>query len=49
MPTRHPLGPAVPWTELAVTDADWDAAPATLLTSMYSQLVLIRTFEEFVL
>ena len=49
MPTRHPLGPAVPWTELAVTDDDWDAAPATLLTSMYSQLVLIRTFEEFVL
>ncbi len=49
MPTRHPLEPAVAWTELVATDADWDAAPPTLLTSMLSQLVLIRTFEEFVL
>jgi len=49
MPENHALDPAVPWTELVVTDADWDAADPGLLTGMLSQLVLIRTFEEFVL
>ncbi len=49
MPENHPLDPAVPWTELVVTDADWDAADPALLTAMLSQLVLIRSFEEFVL
>ena len=37
------------WVEFVATDADWDAAEPHLLTSMLSQLVLIRTFEEFVL
>src|SRR5215211_4548295 len=49
MPERTPLDPAVAWVEFAATDADWDAAEPHLLTSMLSQLVLIRTFEEFVL
>ncbi|TKG70946.1 alpha-ketoacid dehydrogenase subunit alpha/beta [Prauserella endophytica] len=49
MPSRKAIEPAAAWTELVVTDADWDAAPAELLTAMLSQLVLIRTFEEFVL
>ena len=49
MPENHALDPAVPWTELVVTDADWDAADPGLLTGMLSQLVLIRAFEEFVL
>src|SRR4051794_11156272 len=49
MPQRTPLDPAVEWVEFGTTDADWDAAERHLLTSMLSQLVLIRTFEEFVL
>src|SRR4051794_36880162 len=49
MPELTPLDPAAEWVELVVTDADWDAAAPQLLTSMLSQLVLIRTFEEFVL
>ena len=49
MTERHELSPAAPWTELDVTDADWDAADRDLLTAMFSQLVLIRTFEETVL
>jgi TPP-dependent pyruvate/acetoin dehydrogenase alpha subunit len=32
-----------------ITDADWDAAEPGLLKAMLSNLVLIRTFEEFVL
>jgi 2-oxoisovalerate dehydrogenase E1 component len=48
--TQHrPLDPAAPWTEVVVTEADWDAAEPALLTAMYGQLVLIRTFEELVL
>src|SRR5690348_4117002 len=38
-----------PWTELVVTDADWDAADPELLSAMFGQLVLIRAFEEYVL
>ncbi len=49
MPAHRHLVPTVPWSELVVTEADWDAAPPQLLTAMLSQLVLIRTFEEFVL
>jgi 2-oxoisovalerate dehydrogenase E1 component len=49
MPQRHPLDPAVPWVEVVATEDDWDAAEPALLTSMYTQLVLVRTFEELVL
>jgi 2-oxoisovalerate dehydrogenase E1 component len=49
MPERIALDPSAEWVELVVTDEDWDAAAPHLLTSMLSQLVLIRTFEEFVL
>ena len=49
MPERTRLDAAAEWVELVVTDADWDAAAPHLLTSMLSQLVLIRSFEEFVL
>jgi 2-oxoisovalerate dehydrogenase E1 component len=41
--------PGAPWTEIVVTDADWDAAEPELLSVMFGQLVLIRTFEEYVL
>jgi 2-oxoisovalerate dehydrogenase E1 component len=49
MPEHRRLEPAAPWVELVVTDADWDAADPALLTGMFSQLVLIRSFEEYVL
>jgi 2-oxoisovalerate dehydrogenase E1 component len=49
MTEHRPLEPAVPWVEVVATEADWDAADPALLTSMFSQLVLIRTFEELVL
>ncbi|MFI6357240.1 thiamine pyrophosphate-dependent enzyme [Streptomyces sp. NPDC050743] len=35
--------------EFVVGQADWDAAAPKLLTGMFSQLVLVRAFEEFVL
>ena len=43
------LEQAAPWVQIVTTDADWDAADPGLLTSMLSQLVLIRAFEEYVL
>jgi 2-oxoisovalerate dehydrogenase E1 component len=49
MTEHRPLDPASPWVELVTTDADWDAADPGLLTTMLNQLVLIRTFEEYVL
>jgi 2-oxoisovalerate dehydrogenase E1 component len=49
MSTHTRLDPAVPWVQVATTEADWDAADPQLLTAMFSQLVLIRTFEEYVL
>ena len=49
MPEHRPLRPDADWTELIVADADWDAADPDLLTAMFQQLVLIRTFEEYVL
>ena len=49
MPEYRELTPHAPWTEVIATDADWDAADVGLLTAMYSQLLLIRAFEEYVL
>jgi 2-oxoisovalerate dehydrogenase E1 component len=49
MTEHRRLDPAAPWVEVVATEADWDAAEPALLTSMFSQLVLIRTFEELVL
>ena len=49
VPERRVLVPGVAWDRLEITEADWDAADAHLLTSMWSQLVLIRTFEEYLL
>ena len=46
---RRLLLPGVAWDRVEITDEDWDAADARLLTSMWSQLVLIRTFEEYLL
>ena len=49
MPQRRPLDPAAPWVDVVATEDDWDAADPALLTTMYAQLVLVRTFEELVL
>ncbi|MFC4585328.1 alpha-ketoacid dehydrogenase subunit alpha/beta [Sphaerisporangium corydalis] len=49
MTEHNRLSPAVPWVEVVATEADWDEADPDLLTAMLSQLVLIRTFEEYVL
>ena len=39
----------VPWTEIEVTDDDWDAAEPKILETLFAQAQLIRTFEEFAL
>ena len=49
MSEHRPLHPAADWTELVATEADWDAADPELLSAMFHQLVMIRTFEEYVL
>jgi 2-oxoisovalerate dehydrogenase E1 component len=49
MTEHRTLHPHADWTELVATEADWDAADPELLTSMFHQLVMIRTFEEYVL
>ncbi|MFE6494416.1 thiamine pyrophosphate-dependent enzyme [Streptomyces sp. NPDC057748] len=49
MPTHRKLAPAAPWTEVTATKKDWHGADPRLLTSMFTQTLLIRTFEEYVL
>jgi 2-oxoisovalerate dehydrogenase E1 component len=49
MSEHRVLEPASSWVELRATSEDWDAAEPALLTAMWSQLVLIRSFEEYVL
>lgn len=49
MPSRKKLSPTAPWVEVVATEKDWDGADPALLTSIYTQLVFIRTFEEYVL
>ncbi|MFD4527890.1 thiamine pyrophosphate-dependent enzyme [Streptomyces sp. NPDC058470] len=48
--TQHrKLKAASPWVEVVATERDWDAASPELLRTMLGQLVLIRSFEEYVL
>nr|WP_042178696.1 alpha-ketoacid dehydrogenase subunit alpha/beta [Kibdelosporangium sp. MJ126-NF4]CEL13347.1 Branched-chain alpha-keto acid dehydrogenase, E1 component, alpha subunit / Branched-chain alpha-keto acid dehydrogenase, E1 component, beta subunit [Kibdelosporangium sp. MJ126-NF4]CTQ99037.1 Branched-chain alpha-keto acid dehydrogenase, E1 component, alpha subunit (EC 1.2.4.4) / Branched-chain alpha-keto acid dehydrogenase, E1 component, beta subunit (EC 1.2.4.4) [Kibdelosporangium sp. MJ126-NF4] len=49
MTEHNRLDAAVPWVEVTATDSDWDAATPDLLRTMLAHLVLIRTFEEYVL
>jgi 2-oxoisovalerate dehydrogenase E1 component len=49
VPTYKKLSPASPWVEVVATKKDWDTADPALLLSMFSQMLLIRTFEEQVL
>ena len=43
------LSPAVEWVRVETTEEDWDLAEPELLKSMWSQLVLVRSFEEYLL
>ncbi|MDX6212077.1 MAG: 2-oxoisovalerate dehydrogenase component, partial [Frankiales bacterium] len=49
MTEHRQLQPASAWVELVATQEDWDTAEPALLTAMLHQLVLIRSFEEYVL
>ena len=49
MPEHKSLSPHAPWVEVTTTPEDWDSADPGLLTSMFSQMVLIRSFEKYVL
>lgn len=49
MPRLESLSGLPPWERIDVTDQDWDVADRDLLCTMFSQLTLIRTFEEYVL
>ncbi len=49
MTERNRLEAVAPWVQIVTTESDWDAADPGLLTGMLSELVIIRTFEEYVL
>jgi 2-oxoisovalerate dehydrogenase E1 component len=49
MPEHKFLSPHAPWVEVTTTPEDWDVVDPRLLTSMFSQMVLIRSFEKYVL
>jgi 2-oxoisovalerate dehydrogenase E1 component len=49
MAVHEHLQAGAPWGAVIATDDDWDAADPHLLTSMFAQLILIRSFEEYVL
>ncbi len=49
MSSHTELTASEPWVQMTVTDDDWDAADPALLSAMFGQLVLIRSFEEYVL
>jgi 2-oxoisovalerate dehydrogenase E1 component len=49
MTTHKKLKAAAPWVQISATVQDWDAAAPDLLKTMLVELVLVRTFEEYVL
>jgi 2-oxoisovalerate dehydrogenase E1 component len=49
MTETRPLEMQAAWTELVADEADWDQADPGLLVEMFTQLQLIRSFEELVL
>lgn len=49
MATHHRLRPAPNWVELRSTQADWDSVDSDVLRRMLSNLLWIRSFEEYVL
>lgn len=49
MALHHRHKPLAPWVEVETTNEDWNNASPELLKTMLVELVLIRTFEEYVL
>jgi 2-oxoisovalerate dehydrogenase E1 component len=49
MPRREELSAGAEWIQFHLDDSDWDAADPQLLSSLFAQLVVIRSFEEYVL
>lgn len=49
MAETRPLETEAPWSEVVVDQSDWDEAEPTLLLTMFTQLQLIRSFEEYVI
>ena len=49
MPLHHKHKSTAPWLEVAVMPSDWDNAEPALLNNMLVEMVLIRTFEEYLL
>jgi 2-oxoisovalerate dehydrogenase E1 component len=49
MPLHHKHKSTAPWLEVAVMPSDWDSAAPALLNNMLVEMVLIRTFEEYLL
>ncbi|MGB6455306.1 MAG: thiamine pyrophosphate-dependent enzyme [Streptosporangiaceae bacterium] len=46
---QNQLQMSAPWVGIVATQEDWDAADPQLLLSAFAQLILIRSFEEYVL
>ena len=49
MALHHKHKSTAPWLEVAVMPSDWDDADPRLLNNMLVEMVLIRTFEEYLL
>ena len=49
MVSKSELKPSAPWYRLDVDQSDWAAVPADRLIRLYSQMKLIRRFEEKIL
>jgi len=46
---KHELKPSAPWYRIELDESDWSALPAQELVRLYSQMKLIRRFEEKIL
>ncbi|MEQ1955926.1 alpha-ketoacid dehydrogenase subunit alpha/beta [Mesorhizobium yinganensis] len=49
MVQKHELSPSAPWYRIETDEADWAAIPELELVQLYSQMQLIRRFEEKIL
>ncbi|WP_442579989.1 dehydrogenase E1 component subunit alpha/beta [Mesorhizobium sp. ASY16-5R] len=49
MARKHDLIPSAPWYRIETDESDWAALPEQTLVQLYSQMKLIRRFEEKIL
>ena len=49
MVQKHELKPSAPWYRIELDESDWSTVPASELVRLYSQMKLIRRFEEKIL